>query len=110
MDAALRKLIDDMFETMYAAPGIGLAATQVNVHKRLLVIDISEKRNERLTLINPEIVSHSGMEETEEGCLSIPGIYEKVKRADQHPRAGAGSRWQAVRDGCRRPARRVHSA
>jgi peptide deformylase len=82
VDAALRKLIDDMFETMYAAPGIGLAATQVNVHKRLLVIDISEKRNERLTLINPEIVSHSGLEETEEGCLSIPGIYEKVKRAD----------------------------
>jgi peptide deformylase len=83
VDAALRKLIDDMFETMYAAPGIGLAATQVNVHKRLLVIDISEKRNERLTLINPEIVSHSGMEETEEGCLSVPGVYEKVKRADR---------------------------
>jgi peptide deformylase len=68
---------------MYAAPGIGLAATQVNVHKRLLVIDISETRNERLTLINPEIISHSGMEETEEGCLSVPGIYEKVKRADR---------------------------
>ena len=83
VDAGLRKLIDDMFETMYAAPGIGLAATQVNVHKRVLVIDISEKRNERLALINPEIVSHSGMEETEEGCLSVPGIYEKVKRADQ---------------------------
>jgi peptide deformylase len=83
VDAALRRLIDDMFETMYAAPGIGLAATQVNVHKRLLVIDISEKRNERLALINPEIVSHSGMEETEEGCLSVPGIYEKVKRAER---------------------------
>lgn len=83
VDDALRKLIDDMFETMYAAPGIGLAATQVNVHKRLLVIDISEKRNERLTLINPQIVSHSGLEETEEGCLSVPGIYEKVKRADR---------------------------
>ena len=83
VDAALRKLIDDMFETMYAAPGIGLAATQVNVHKRLLVIDISEKRNERLALINPEIVGHSGMEETEEGCLSVPGIYEKVKRAER---------------------------
>jgi peptide deformylase len=83
VDDGLRKLIDDMFETMYAAPGIGLAATQVNVHKRLLVIDISEKRNERLALINPEIVSHSGMEETEEGCLSVPGIYEKVKRAEQ---------------------------
>jgi peptide deformylase len=83
VDAALRKLIDDMFETMYAAPGIGLAATQVNVHKRLLVMDISEHRNERLALINPEIVSHSGMEETEEGCLSVPGIYEKVRRAEQ---------------------------
>src|SRR5687767_8179850 len=72
VDAALRKLIDDMFETMYAAPGIGLAATQVNVHKRLLVMDISDQRNQRLALINPEIVSHSGLEETEEGCLSVP--------------------------------------
>lgn len=83
VDAGLRQLIDEMFETMYAAPGIGLAATQVNVHKRLLVIDISEQRNERLALINPEIVSHSGMEETEEGCLSVPGVYEKVKRAER---------------------------
>ena len=83
VDDALRKLIDDMFETMYAAPGIGLAATQVNVHKRVVVIDVSEQRNERLALINPELVSHSGMEETEEGCLSVPGIYEKVKRADR---------------------------
>jgi peptide deformylase len=83
VDAALRKLIDDMFETMYAAPGIGLAATQVNVHKRLLVMDISEQRNQRLALINPEIVSHSGLEETEEGCLSVPGIYEKVRRAER---------------------------
>ena len=78
VDAALRKLIDDMFETMYAAPGIGLAATQVNVHKRLLVIDVSEKRNERLALINPEILAREGIEETEEGCLSVPGIYDKV--------------------------------
>lgn len=83
VDAALRKLIDDMFETMYAAPGIGLAATQVNVHKRLLVIDVSEKRNERLALINPEILSREGIEETEEGCLSVPGIYDKVTRADR---------------------------
>ncbi len=83
VDAGLRKLIDDMFETMYAAPGIGLAATQVNVHKRVLVIDISETRDQRLALVNPEIVSHSGMEETEEGCLSVPGIYEKVKRAEE---------------------------
>jgi len=83
VDGALRKLIDDMFETMYAAPGIGLAATQVNVHKRVLVIDISESRNERLALVNPEILSREGVEETEEGCLSVPGVYDKVKRADR---------------------------
>lgn len=83
VDAALRKLIDDMFETMYAAPGIGLAATQVNVPKRLLVIDVSERRNEPLTLINPEIASREGMEETEEGCLSVPGVYDKVTRAER---------------------------
>jgi len=83
VDAALRKLIDDMFETMYAAPGIGLAATQVNVHKRLLVIDISESRKEPLALVNPEILEREGVEETEEGCLSVPGIYDKVTRADK---------------------------
>jgi peptide deformylase len=83
VDAGLRQLIDDMFETMYAAPGIGLAATQVNVHKRLLVLDVSEKRNERLALINPEIVSREGVEESEEGCLSVPGVYDKVTRADR---------------------------
>lgn len=83
VDAALRKLIDDMFETMYAAPGIGLAATQVNVHKRLLVIDISESRKEPLALINPEIIAREGVEETEEGCLSVPGIYDKVTRAER---------------------------
>jgi peptide deformylase len=83
VDAALRQLIDDMFETMYAAPGIGLAATQVNVAKRLLVIDISERRNEPLVLINPEISNREGVEETEEGCLSVPGIYDKVTRAER---------------------------
>ena len=83
VDAALRKLIDDMFETMYAAPGIGLAATQVNVAKRLLVMDISERRNEPLVLINPEILSRAGIEETEEGCLSVPGVYDKVTRAER---------------------------
>jgi peptide deformylase len=80
-DAELGQLIDDMFETMYAAPGIGLAATQVDVHKRLLVIDISETRNEPLVFINPEILSREGVEETEEGCLSVPGIFDEVKRA-----------------------------
>ncbi|HEY6644543.1 peptide deformylase [Povalibacter sp.] len=83
VDAAMRKLIDDMFETMYAAPGIGLAATQVNVHKRLLVIDISEEHDQPLALINPEIIAREGVEETEEGCLSVPGIYDKVTRAEK---------------------------
>ena len=82
VDAALRKLIDDMFETMYAAPGIGLAATQVNVHKRVLVIDVSESRKEKLALVNPQIISRAGVEETEEGCLSVPGVYDKVTRAE----------------------------
>jgi peptide deformylase len=83
VDAALRQLIDDMFETMYAAPGIGLAATQVNVHKRLLVIDVSESRKEPLAFINPEILDRQGVEETEEGCLSVPGVYDKVARAER---------------------------
>ena len=80
-DAELGQLIDDMFETMYAAPGIGLAATQVDVHKRVLVIDVTEARNEPLVFINPEILSREGVEETEEGCLSVPGIFDEVKRA-----------------------------
>ena len=83
VDAALRTLIDDMFETMYAAPGIGLAATQVNVAKRVLVIDLSEKHDQKLALINPEILERSGIEETEEGCLSVPGYFDKVTRAEQ---------------------------
>jgi peptide deformylase len=83
VDDALRKLIDDMFETMYAAPGIGLAATQVNVHKRLVVIDVSESRKEPRVFINPEILSREGVEETEEGCLSVPGVYDKVTRANR---------------------------
>jgi peptide deformylase len=83
VDAALRTLIDDMFETMYAAPGIGLAATQVNVAKRVLVIDLSDKRDQPLALINPEILERSGIEETEEGCLSVPGYFDKVTRAEK---------------------------
>ena len=83
VDDDLRRLIDDLFETMYAAPGIGLAATQVNVHKRVLVIDISQEHDQPLALINPEIVSREGIEETEEGCLSVPGIYDKVSRAEK---------------------------
>jgi len=79
----IQTLIDDMAETMYAAPGIGLAATQVDVHKRVIVIDISEERNNLLVLINPVIVSSDGTETREEGCLSVPGIYEKVTRAER---------------------------
>ncbi|HEY6019571.1 MAG TPA: peptide deformylase [Candidatus Paceibacterota bacterium] len=76
-----RRLISDMAETMYAAPGIGLAATQVDVHQRLIVIDISEDKSQLLTLINPVLLESSGVSECEEGCLSVPGIYEKVRRA-----------------------------
>jgi len=83
VDDRIRKLIDDMFETMYAAPGIGLAATQVNVHQRLLVVDVSESRKEPLALINPEILARDGVEESEEGCLSVPGVYDKVTRAGE---------------------------
>ena len=77
----IRRLIDDMAETMYAAPGIGLAATQVDVHERVIVIDMSEERNNLLVLVNPEIVAAEGHEIAEEGCLSVPGIYDKVERA-----------------------------
>jgi peptide deformylase len=83
VDAALRTLIDDMLETMYAAPGIGLAATQVNVTKQLIVIDVSEKRDCPLVFINPQIVAREGVEETEEGCLSVPGVFDKVTRAEK---------------------------
>ncbi len=83
VDDALRTLVDDMFETMYQAPGIGLAATQVNVGKRLLVIDISEEKDSPLCFINPQILEKDGEEQMEEGCLSVPGIFEKVTRADR---------------------------
>ena len=77
----IQKLVRDLAETMYAAPGVGLAATQVNVHKRVIVIDISSERDDLLVLINPEIVASEGALETEEGCLSVPGYYDKVTRA-----------------------------
>jgi peptide deformylase len=83
VDDSIRKLVDDMLETMYAAPGIGLAATQVNVHKRVIVMDLSEDRNEPLCLINPEILSSEGVEQTEEGCLSVPDVFETVERAER---------------------------
>jgi peptide deformylase len=78
----IRTLAASMFETMYAAPGIGLAATQVNVHKRLIVVDISEDRGQPLCLINPELLETRGLAETEEGCLSVPTIFETVSRAE----------------------------
>lgn len=83
VDDALRQLIDDMFETMYDAPGIGLAATQVDVHRRLLVADVSSDKNEPWVLINPEIIEKDGVEVSEEGCLSVPGYYEEVERAER---------------------------
>ncbi|MDH3534375.1 MAG: peptide deformylase [Gammaproteobacteria bacterium] len=81
-DDNLKKLVSDMFETMYEAPGIGLAATQVDRHIRLLVLDVSEARNQPRCLINPEIIAADGEEEMDEGCLSVPGFYEKVRRAE----------------------------
>ena len=83
VDDRIRKLVDDMAETMYAAPGIGLAATQVDVHERVVVIDISETHDQLRVFINPEIVAQSGTEESEEGCLSVPGIFDKVVRAER---------------------------
>lgn len=80
VDAEVRKLVDDMLETMYSAPGIGLAAVQVGAARRVIVIDVSEQHDEPLCLINPEIVECGGEAETEEGCLSVPGIYEIVRR------------------------------
>jgi peptide deformylase len=80
-DAALAKLVEDMFETMYVAPGVGLAATQVDVHKRLIVMDISDGKTNPQVFCNPEILTQEGVGVTEEGCLSVPGIFDEVKRA-----------------------------
>jgi len=82
IDHTIRQLARDMAETMYEAPGIGLAATQVDVHLRLIVIDASETRDQLLVLINPELVESTGVQVCEEGCLSVPGIYDKVERAE----------------------------
>ncbi len=83
VDRAVRKLVDDMLETMYEASGIGLAATQVGVTQRVLVIDLSPEKNQPLCLINPELLYRDGVEETEEGCLSVPGVYGVVQRAER---------------------------
>jgi peptide deformylase len=82
VDDALRGLVDDMFETMYEAPGIGLAATQVDVHKRLLIADISNEQTDPYVLINPQLLEKDGVIVSEEGCLSVPGYYEEVERAE----------------------------
>ena len=82
-DESLKRLVADMAETMYAAPGIGLAATQVDVHKQVIVIDVSERRDSLVVLINPEILDTSGVSDIEEGCLSVPTIYETLERAER---------------------------
>ena len=82
-DDGLKKLVADMAETMYAAPGVGLAATQVDVHKQVIVVDVSERRDSLVVLVNPEIVEAIGESDIEEGCLSVPGIYELVPRAER---------------------------
>ena len=81
-DAELKRLVDDMAETMYAAPGVGLAATQVNVHKRVIVINTSETHDDLVVLVNPRILRANGRHVYEEGCLSVPGVYEEVERAE----------------------------
>jgi peptide deformylase len=82
VDDKIKKLVDDMLETMYHSHGVGLAATQVDVHQRVIVIDVSEEKDAPLFLINPEIIEKDGIKESEEGCLSVPGFFEKVKRAE----------------------------
>jgi len=83
VDETIAKLIKDMSDTMYDAPGVGLAATQVNQHIQLIVIDTSETKDDLLVLINPKIIAKSGIQDFEEGCLSVPGVYESVTRAEK---------------------------
>jgi peptide deformylase len=82
-DEGLRTLVRDMTETMYAAPGVGLAATQVDIHKQVIVVDVSDRRDSPVVLVNPEVVESFGVSDIEEGCLSVPGIYETVERAER---------------------------
>ena len=83
VDAKIKRLVDDLFATMYEEHGVGLAATQVDVHKRVIVIDISEDKKSPICLINPQLIEQNGEEESDEGCLSVPGIFEPVKRAEK---------------------------
>jgi len=82
-DEALKRLVQDMAQTMYAAPGVGLAATQVDIHKQVIVVDVSERQDSLVVLVNPEIVEASGISDIEEGCLSVPGVYDIVERAER---------------------------
>lgn len=82
-DDGIRDLVKDMFETMYEAPGIGLAATQIDIHQRIMVVDVSEEKDHPLVFINPELLGSEGEEEHEEGCLSVPGFFELVKRPEK---------------------------
>ena len=102
IDDTVRRLIADMAETMYEAPGIGLAATQVDVHKQIVVIDVSEDKSQLLALVNPRLENCQGEQEGEEGCLSVPGIYEKVQRAERvtvHFQDGEGMQRTLVAEG-----------
>ena len=111
VDERIRQPVDDMLETMYAADGVGLAATQVNVHERVVVIDTSKDRDEPRVLINPEITKFSeGFVEGEEGCLSVPQTYDKVPRHAQVTVRALGRDGQPLRIRCRRPAGRVRAA
>ena len=109
-DAELGRLIDDMFETMYAAPGIGLAATQIDVHKRVIVIDVSGGRSGQLVFINPEILTREGVADMEEGCLSVPGYFDEVERAAKMRLRAQDRNGVAVRARLRRDARGVRAA
>ena len=106
----IRKLVRDMAETMYAAPGVGLAATQVTCTSACMVMDISDTKDDLRVFINPEILAAEGEAECEEGCLSVPGYYDKVDPGRPRPRPRAGRARRTVRTRRRRPARRVHPA
>ena len=108
VDDALRQFIDNLLETMYSANGVGLAATQVDVHKRVIVLDVSETRDQPLVLINPEILSKEGEGPGEEGCLSLPGIYDKLTRATHIRVRALRPRRQAFRNGRGRIAGGLH--
>lgn len=107
---AFQRLLDDMFQTMYEAPGIGLAASQVDVHKRFMVIDVSDEKNLPQVFINPQIVSKQGEQLYQEGCLSVPGIYADVSRADAITVRYVDRHGQAQELKDRRPAGGVHPA